>query len=151
MAQCIELLSHYTQFDNDTINDIKSHLNSEVYDIDVYMTTAYARGLCKLAEASVEPLDEIHLDNLCSFEIIESLKLGERDYAHEINENILKMLKHEAGKKQQLFGVGIFSNLLDKILFLNEDHVKDALSILALYTTNGRQIPWSTVAVLENK
>lgn len=151
LAKFIELISNNEQFDNDTVNAIQSHTHSEVYDISVYMMAAYTRSLSKLAEASDAPIDPLHMENLQSFELVDNLKINERDFAHDINTNVLNTLKHEAAKKKQKFEDDLFSNLIDIILYLNETYANEALDILALYTQSGRHIPSSTVVALENR
>jgi hypothetical protein len=156
LAKCIERLSkRYAKNMADDTHvlsqlQLQASLNrSSCYDISVYMEVTYVRVLCVLAAVSTRPLDDIHLENLSSLEIYESLKVNEHDFAHEINTNILKILRFEAAKNE--FSDDLFQLLNDAIV--SKKYAEVALEILEIFTSTkngGKKIPVSTLELLES-
>ncbi|CAF4844118.1 unnamed protein product, partial [Rotaria sp. Silwood1] len=145
-SKCIYLLSKYMPLENDVLSQMKDFINNQIYDVSVYILSAYSYGLVKLAKLC-KPIESIFMENLSSLFVTQSLKLGAVNYANEINLNILEILKFEASK-QKFEDENIFV-LLDGILLLNENHSIKVLEILQIYT-NTYTIPISTIKVLEN-
>ncbi|CAM4836970.1 unnamed protein product [Rotaria magnacalcarata] len=145
-SKCIYVLSKYASLENDALSQMKDFLNDQVYDVSVYILAAYSHGLVKLAELS-EPINAMHMDNLSSLFLTQSLKLGVNDFANEINLNILEILKLE-GNKQKFEDENVFV-LLDSILLLDENYSSKVLDILEIYTSK-YTIPKSTIRALEN-
>ncbi|CAF2102630.1 unnamed protein product [Rotaria magnacalcarata] len=145
-SKCIYVLSKYASLEHDALSQMKDFLNDQVYDVSVYILTAYSYGLVKLAELS-EPINAMHMDNFSSLFLTQSLKLGGNDFANEINLNILKILKLE-GNKQKFEDENVFA-LLDSILLLDENYSAKVLEILEIYTSKYK-IPKSTIRALEN-
>ena len=150
IAKSIELLSKYENklFDNYVAARIQNHVNNDVYDISVYMHSAYARSLAKLAKTCKSPIEAIHLENLSSMFVYESLKLNDVDFAEEINKNVLETLQCEA-KKGQFEDENLFI-LINSILFSNEKYLIEVLDILEEYTQSKYTIPFDTIIALEN-
>ncbi|CAF1433891.1 unnamed protein product [Adineta steineri] len=146
-SKCIYLLSKYLFLDNDILSQIADFINDHIYDVSVYIQSAYLRGLVNLAQC-IEPLNRMYMDNLSSLFVTQSLKLGENDFANEINWNILEILQLEANK-QKFEDENVFV-LFDGILLLNENYSIKVLDILQIYT-NTYTIPTSTIGALENE
>ncbi|CAF4580241.1 unnamed protein product, partial [Rotaria sp. Silwood2] len=144
-SKCIYILSKYASLENDALSQMKDFLNDQVYDVSVYILTAYSYGLVKLAELS-EPIDTMHMNNLSSLFLTQSLKLGVMNFADEINVNILEIYKFEA-EKQEFEDKNVFV-LFDSILSLNENYSTKILEILQIYTKR-YTIPASTIQALE--
>jgi hypothetical protein len=90
-AKCIELFTDFEKFDNDTLISILSNTNSEIYDVSVYMQSAYAKLLKKHCASSKNSIDSIHYESFINlFNLHDSLQLNNNDYANEINLNILE-------------------------------------------------------------
>ena len=146
-SKCIYLLSKYMPLENDVLSQIKDFVDNQVYDVSVYILSAYSYGLVNLAKRC-KPIDPMHMENISSFLFLtQSLKLGEKDFAKEINSKILEVLKLEAekGKFQDENAFVLF----DSILSLNENYSTEILEILQIYT-NKYTIPTSTIRALEN-
>ncbi len=147
-AKCIFKLSDYCDFDNANLNSIKNNVSHEVYDISVYLHTAYLKDLAKLSKQSKSPIESYYLESLSALHIKESLKIGDYDFSNDINTSLLEILKQEA-KKQKFEDENLFV-LLNDILYTNENHAYEALDILESYTAKKFKIPESTIAALEN-
>lgn len=147
-SKCIYLLSEYQELDNDTLFRMENHVNNEVYDISVYMHSAYVASLAKLAARSKNPIEAIHLESLSSLIVHESLKIGDHDFADKINKNILTTLQHEA-KKRKFEDENLFI-LMNDMLFSNEKYALEVLDILEVYTTSKFVVPLNTIMALEN-
>jgi len=145
-SKCLYFASKYMTFENGHLNQMIDLINSEVYDIGVYIQAAYLKGCVKLAFSSTQSLESIHLENISSLYVSESLKLGLDDYKSEINKNLFQTLLYEA-RKQKFNDKNLFP-LFDSIFNLNEPYGAQILEILAAYTTR-YCVPDSTVKTLE--
>lgn len=157
LAKCIERLSkRYAKnmaVDTHVLSQLQLQFSldrSSCYDISVYMEVTYARVLCVLASEGAQPLDDIHLENLSSMQIYESLRVNEHDFAQEINTIILEILKFEAAKKFNEFSDGIFQLINDAIV--SQKYAEIALEVLEIYTSTkkGNTIPVTIIESLEN-
>ncbi|CAF0762503.1 unnamed protein product [Brachionus calyciflorus] len=147
-SKCIDLVSIDDEFDSDTLVKMQKHLNHEVYDISVYIHSAYARSLLKLSKTYTKPIESIHLDILISLLTHDRLIIGEKEYSDEINRNILEILKYEA-KKRKFEDDDLFT-LMNGILLSNEKYAFEVLDILEVYTTCKNIVPLNTIVALEN-
>ncbi|CAF1444874.1 unnamed protein product [Adineta steineri] len=146
-SKCIYLLSKYLFLDNDILSQITDFINDQIYDVSVYIHSAYLYGLANLAQL-IEPINRMYMDNLSSLFVTQSLKLGVIDFTNEINCNILAILQFEANK-QKFEDENVFI-LLDGILSLDGNYSTKVLDILEIYTSK-YTIPASTIRALENE
>ena len=146
-AKCLYCASKYMSFENGHLSEMLDLINNVVYDVGVYIQAAYLQGCVKLAFASDKCLDRIHLENMSSLYVHESLKLGPNDYESEINKSLFKALLYEA-RKQEFNDKNLFL-LFDSILGLNQKYAAQVLDILAVYTRKF-SVPETTVRTLEN-
>ena len=115
-------------------------------DVATYITTAYTKGLAKLAQNKV-PIAASHIEFLPAVYAFEDLRLGEDSFTEQVNKDVLSVLLNEAGKQQ--FDENVLK-IFDHILFADENHQQEAVNILELYTINKYQIPANIIAALEN-
>ena len=144
-SKCLYNLSINTPLENETLNQMKDFLHDEIYDVSVYILTAYSYGLTGLAKQN-EAIHGMHMMDLSSLFLTQSLKLGEIDFTDTINVNLLEVFKFEA-RKQKFDDSNVFV-LFDGILSLNEKYSIEILDILEIYTSSHR-IPSSTIQALE--
>ena len=85
-AKCLYHASKYMSIPVESLSQMLELINDDTFDVSVYMQATYLCGCAKVACASDKQLDHIHLDNISSLYAAESLKLGDNDYAPEINQ-----------------------------------------------------------------
>ena len=150
-AKCIYQLKNKFKFDYDEINMIQLSINDDVYDVKVYMQASYSCILAFISKTETAPLNEMYMDTLSTFQLYENMKIGEEDYADEINQNTLETIKCEANK-QEFKNENMF-NLFEDILMISnnasEKYVLVTLEILEAYTRKRHKIPTSTIVEVE--
>ena len=146
-AKCLYGASKYMPFTDGDLGQMLDLINSAVYDVGVYIQAAYLSGCVKIAFAEDKCLDPVHLENISSLYVHESLKLGMQDYEGEINKNFFRTLLY-AARKQSFNDENLF-HLFENILNLNEKYSPNVLEILRVYTLKN-VVPGTTVRTLEN-
>ena len=146
-AKCLYRLSKYMSLEKSNLNQILDLINSDVYDVGIYIQSTYLNECVKVAFDNDQCLDPVHLENISSLYVSESLKLGQQDYESEINDNFFRTLLYEA-RKQQFNDKNLFL-LLDSIICLNQKYVIQILKVLLVYSRKFF-LPETTVRILEN-
>ncbi len=129
-AKCLYYLSKYMSVQN--LDEMRELINSDIYDVSVYMQSTYLHGCCKIAFANDKQLNSVHLENISSLYVYESLRLNSKDFENEINQNLLRTLLYEA-KKQEFNDRDLFA-LFEHILIFNGKYVSQIVEILLVYT-----------------
>ena len=149
-AKCLYGFTKYKRFPRgDHLNQLYDLINNSIYDVGVYVQTAYIKGCEKVAYSSLPAhLDSVHLENISSLYVTDSLKLGTVDFEQEINKSVFQTFLYESRKSQEFHDANVFL-LFNNILNLNERYVSDVLEILCVYTLK-YIVPEATVNALEN-
>ena len=147
-AKSLYGLTKYMSFPRDDhLNQLHDLINNPIYDVGVYVQTAYLKGCEKVASLPAH-LDSVHLENITLLYVTDSLKLGTVDFESEINRSVFQTLLYESKKKQEFRDTNVFK-LFNNVLNLNERYVSDVLKILYEYTLK-YIVPEATVNALEN-
>ena len=147
-AKCLYGLTKYMSFPRDDhLNQLHDLINNPIYDVGVYVQTAYLKGCEKVASLPAH-LDSVHLENITLLYVTDSLKLGTVDFEPEINRSVFQTFLYESIKKQEFRDTNVFK-LFNNILNFNERYVSDVLEILCVYTLK-YIVPEATVNALEN-
>ena len=147
-SKCLYHVTKYMSFNDGVLNQMLEFIDSPIYDVSVYIQTAYVKGCAAVGYAPLPSrLDAIHLENITTRYVPESLVLGEHDFESEVNKNFFKTLLYEA-RKQEFTDKNLFL-LFDSILNLSGKHAAQILDILVAYTCKFN-VPEATVRTLEN-
>lgn len=129
------------------LNQLLQLVNSPIYDVSVYVQAAYLKGLTKVAFAQFPTkLEVVHLENISSLYVTDSLQLGQDDYEENINRSLFQTLLYE-GRKQEFVDKNLFL-LFNTILNLNGKYAPQVLAILLSYTSK-HSVPEATFRTLE--
>lgn len=132
-VKCVYLLSAVSQqsvckFSKEVLSSLQSLVDNEVYVVCTYVRAAYVLGLATLASEQSEPLQAVFMDSLSSIYVSQgTMMIGEKDFALDINENVLVILECEASKIQKFDDENLFV-LLEGILYGNRD-IKSSLKV----------------------
>ena len=150
-AKCIYKISQckIPPFKNEHLNKMYNLIIEDpVYDVRVYMHSAYCRSVALLAKANKRQVKNEDVQNVSGLFLLDDFNLGNKNLKMEINGSILLVLKCAIGKEE--FGDEIFK-LCEWILFYSEDNYKNrVIQILEAYTSKHHNIPLTTIEALEN-
>lgn len=148
-AKCLYGITKYMSFPSPNyLNQLFGLIDNSIYDVGVYIQSAYMRECAKVAFAPTpNHLDDFHLKNISSLFVMDGLKLGKKDFGEEINKCFFQTLLYESQKHREFEDQNIF-HLFNHILTSNQKHVAEVLSILLVYTLK-HLVPQITVRSLE--
>jgi preprotein translocase subunit SecA len=134
-------------FDNEMLLKIREYVNHDIRDLEVYSKAVYAGGLAKLSSKTEGALGESHIDLLPIVYATRDLLLEDRDFAAEVNENILSILLSESAK--QKFNDEVFE-IINHILDSSGSYQLEATQIIYKQAKLKCNIPNETICLLEN-
>ncbi|CAF4837624.1 unnamed protein product, partial [Rotaria sp. Silwood2] len=145
-AKSLYLASETHELGNNVLIELKEHIDNKIYDVAVYSTVAYTRGLVKLyfKEGSIM---KIHMESLPKIYAFDDLQLDEETFSDTVNNNILSLLLNLS--KHNLFDDHIFV-IFNHILSFESSNQVVAIKILYNYSANKHSIPQDTILALEN-
>ncbi|CAF2924233.1 unnamed protein product [Rotaria sp. Silwood2] len=145
-AKSLYLAAETHEIKDPILFELKEHIESRIYDVSVYLTLAYVRGLATLS-SSYGFIAASHVSYLPRIYVCEDLQLGEENFADKVNKEILFLLYNEAANNP--FEDDVF-RIFDHILLLENEYQVEAIEILRKYSANKFLIPDDTVSALEN-